>query len=185
VSNGTKRPVLRTSGRVQNAGLGRLRKGRLSLLRQLRVVDSQDCEHRRCRCEQIFCCAGCNCPHQIGLNAIDEALPDESQGSHRHLCDLNHRHCVDDCFFVVDTPRAAAHRSNSHSSKGDSHKEATTQVWDGAAVASAIPARIFLKGRESLASDASPPHCNFAYSVLACFRMGISGSASFQRVRKP
>jgi hypothetical protein len=27
-------------------------------------------------------------------------------------------------------------------------------------------------------------HCSFAYSALACFRMGISGSASFQRVRK-
>jgi len=26
--------------------------------------------------------------------------------------------------------------------------------------------------------------CNFAYSALACFRMGMSGSASFQRVRK-
>jgi hypothetical protein len=26
-------------------------------------------------------------------------------------------------------------------------------------------------------------YCNFAYSALACFRMGISGSASFQRVR--
>ena len=24
-------------------------------------------------------------------------------------------------------------------------------------------------------------HCNFAYSALACFRMGMSGSASFQR----
>jgi len=27
-------------------------------------------------------------------------------------------------------------------------------------------------------------HCSFAYSVLACFRMRMSGSASFQRVRK-
>src|SRR5207245_7522516 len=27
-------------------------------------------------------------------------------------------------------------------------------------------------------------YCSFAYSVLACFRMGISGSASFQRARK-
>jgi hypothetical protein len=27
-------------------------------------------------------------------------------------------------------------------------------------------------------------HCNFAYSALACFRMGMSGSASFQRARK-
>ena len=27
-------------------------------------------------------------------------------------------------------------------------------------------------------------HCNFAYSALASLRMGMSGSASFQRVRK-
>jgi hypothetical protein len=27
-------------------------------------------------------------------------------------------------------------------------------------------------------------YCSFAYSALACFRMGMSGSASFQRVRK-
>ncbi len=25
-------------------------------------------------------------------------------------------------------------------------------------------------------------YCSFAYSALACFRMGMSGSASFQRV---
>jgi hypothetical protein len=27
-------------------------------------------------------------------------------------------------------------------------------------------------------------YCSFAYSALASFRMGISGSASFQRVKK-
>ena len=27
-------------------------------------------------------------------------------------------------------------------------------------------------------------YCSFAYSALACFRMGMSGSAFFQRVRK-
>ena len=27
-------------------------------------------------------------------------------------------------------------------------------------------------------------HCNFAYSAFACFKMGMSWSASFQRVRK-
>jgi hypothetical protein len=27
-------------------------------------------------------------------------------------------------------------------------------------------------------------HCSFAYSALASLRMGMSGSASFQRVRK-
>src|SRR5438874_1225399 len=27
-------------------------------------------------------------------------------------------------------------------------------------------------------------YCSFAYSALACFRMGMSGSASFQRARK-
>jgi hypothetical protein len=28
------------------------------------------------------------------------------------------------------------------------------------------------------------PYRSFAYSALACFRMGMSGSASFQSVRK-
>jgi hypothetical protein len=28
-------------------------------------------------------------------------------------------------------------------------------------------------------------HCSFAYSAFACFRMGMSGSASFQSVGKP
>jgi hypothetical protein len=28
-----------------------------------------------------------------------------------------------------------------------------------------------------------PFYCSFAYSALACFRMGMSGSASFQRVK--
>jgi hypothetical protein len=27
-------------------------------------------------------------------------------------------------------------------------------------------------------------YCNFAYSALACFRMGMSGSASFQRAKE-
>src|SRR5580700_9303646 len=29
-----------------------------------------------------------------------------------------------------------------------------------------------------------PSYCSFAYSTLACFKMGMSESASFQRVRK-
>ena len=29
-----------------------------------------------------------------------------------------------------------------------------------------------------------PNYCNFAYSAFACFKMGISESASFQRLRK-
>ena len=32
--------------------------------------------------------------------------------------------------------------------------------------------------------DSPTSYCNFAYSALACFRMGMSGSASFQRLRK-
>jgi hypothetical protein len=32
--------------------------------------------------------------------------------------------------------------------------------------------------------DPEPDQCSFAYSALACFRMGMSGSASFQRFRK-
>ena len=27
-------------------------------------------------------------------------------------------------------------------------------------------------------------YCNFAYSTLACFRMGMSGSASFHKAKK-
>jgi hypothetical protein len=30
----------------------------------------------------------------------------------------------------------------------------------------------------------SPNYCIFAYSALTCFRIGMSGSASFQMVRK-
>jgi hypothetical protein len=33
-------------------------------------------------------------------------------------------------------------------------------------------------------SSSSVAHCSLAYSALACLRMGMSGSASFQRVRK-
>ena len=32
--------------------------------------------------------------------------------------------------------------------------------------------------------DFTRNHCNFAYSALACFRMGMSGSASFHSVSK-
>src|ERR1700746_2264480 len=35
--------------------------------------------------------------------------------------------------------------------------------------------------RNPLANETA--HCNFAYSALAFFRMGMSGSASFQRAR--
>jgi hypothetical protein len=34
------------------------------------------------------------------------------------------------------------------------------------------------------AAEKARCYCNFAYSALASFRMGMSGSASFQRVRK-
>jgi hypothetical protein len=47
---------------------------------------------------------------------------------------------------------------------------------------------------EKIVDDSQPPRqprspsgadfCNLAYSALACFRMGMSGSASFQSVRK-
>src|SRR6476660_2686045 len=33
-------------------------------------------------------------------------------------------------------------------------------------------------------NDSVSPHCSFADSALACFKMGMSGSASFQSVRK-
>ena len=35
-----------------------------------------------------------------------------------------------------------------------------------------------------LVEDVTEGYCSFAYSALASFRMGMSGSASFQRVRK-
>ena len=38
-------------------------------------------------------------------------------------------------------------------------------------------------GGWSVGSDLRP-YCSFAYSALACFRMGMSGSASFQRAKK-
>src|SRR6266581_9108651 len=39
--------------------------------------------------------------------------------------------------------------------------------------------------RSKIVSETDPPnYCSFAYSALASFRMGMSGSASFQRVRK-
>jgi hypothetical protein len=37
---------------------------------------------------------------------------------------------------------------------------------------------------QSVALGQGPHHRSFAYSALACFRMGTSGSASFQSVRK-
>ncbi len=44
-----------------------------------------------------------------------------------------------------------------------------------------------ISGRESGAAVVhllERPHCSFAYSALASFRMRMSGSASFQSVRK-
>jgi hypothetical protein len=38
--------------------------------------------------------------------------------------------------------------------------------------------------KDGLSTIALKIYCNLAYSALACCRMGISGSASFQRVRK-
>jgi hypothetical protein len=42
----------------------------------------------------------------------------------------------------------------------------------------------FYRGKPEMKADL-PAHWSFAYSVLASFRMGMSGSASFRRVRKP
>jgi hypothetical protein len=38
--------------------------------------------------------------------------------------------------------------------------------------------------REPHAAALQNGYCNFPYSALASFRMGMSGSASFQRARK-
>ena len=40
------------------------------------------------------------------------------------------------------------------------------------------------KVADTLYNDHTGCYCSFAYSALACFRMGMSGSASFQSVRK-
>ena len=42
----------------------------------------------------------------------------------------------------------------------------------------------FLRLRINRGVVGSPNYCNFAYSALASFRMGMSGSASFHRARK-
>jgi len=55
---------------------------------------------------------------------------------------------------------------------------------------SMIMTRFILGGRTESANNANaclhqlPIHCSFAYSDFASFRMGMSGSASFQRVKK-
>jgi hypothetical protein len=53
-------------------------------------------------------------------------------------------------------------------------------------VISALGDAILNKSRQykTIRKPLTPCHCSFAYSVLACFKMGMSGSASFQRVRK-
>jgi hypothetical protein len=38
--------------------------------------------------------------------------------------------------------------------------------------------------RAVVGGDGPPCYCSFAYSALASFRMGMSGSASFQRAKK-
>ena len=40
------------------------------------------------------------------------------------------------------------------------------------------------EGNRAMVGSACHCYCNFAYSASDCFRMGISGSASFQSVRK-
>ena len=40
------------------------------------------------------------------------------------------------------------------------------------------------KERRNRVSLAVASHCSFAYSALASFRMGMSGSASFQRAKE-
>ena len=59
---------------------------------------------------------------------------------------------------------------------GDS-AERSAVPWSGVNVA-------VRQGRSSSVGRTSWRYCSFAYSALACFRMGMSESASFQRVRK-
>jgi hypothetical protein len=70
-----------------------------------------------------------------------------------------------------------------HTRKGQASRSAKHNARDGQPP-SVIPVP---KNKETSATVAcllSQIHCSFAYSALASFRMGMSGSASFQRAKK-
>ena len=53
--------------------------------------------------------------------------------------------------------------------------------------ANVLVSRVYLverAGSQPAVAKSGRVHCNFAYSALACFRMGMSGSASFQMVKQ-
>ena len=57
--------------------------------------------------------------------------------------------------------------------------------WSTLGVLSRAPAdKTEFSSKAPAVFPATAAYCNFVYSALACFRMGMSGSASFQRVRK-
>jgi hypothetical protein len=41
-----------------------------------------------------------------------------------------------------------------------------------------------IRKQQAIEASSFSGYCSFAYSALACFRMGMSASESFQRVRK-
>jgi hypothetical protein len=45
--------------------------------------------------------------------------------------------------------------------------------------------RVLTQLVQQLGANKCGTHCSFAYSTLACFRRGMSGSAFLQTVRKP
>src|ERR1022692_4021304 len=56
------------------------------------------------------------------------------------------------------------------------------KVYSGRREADVVMSSVIAKA--AAAGQYFAAYCNFAYSALACFRMGMSGSASFQRVKK-
>src|ERR1700674_2223489 len=58
------------------------------------------------------------------------------------------------------------------------------RTFDGLAMYPCLAFNGLRRTREGSRDYLMPITCNFPYSALACFRMGMSGSASFQSVRK-
>jgi prepilin-type N-terminal cleavage/methylation domain-containing protein len=68
-----------------------------------------------------------------------------------------------------------------NSTYGNGFPSLLTQIGT---VGVAVRFRNTYSARSHLRTQVSNSYCSFAYSALACFRMGISGSASFQSDRK-
>jgi hypothetical protein len=64
------------------------------------------------------------------------------------------------------------------------HAHATTQFLDDAVVRDGLAEHLQECYGVRIGMSMHALHCSFAYSALASFRMGMSGSASFQRAKK-